>query len=155
MPPGCCLNSTFRQPATVDALTHASSVIPLVRSSEAASGIVTRLELPLNCSAPPYLPAVDHVAFWTVPSLLLPDESAAFVPLPSSNEYCATSPLAAAVELETFAPTSRTRRAARTASAAAGPAGPVHLGSMPNRSFAEVAVPGHSVPQELARGTSQ
>src|SRR5262249_48715016 len=123
-----------------------------VRSSDAASGIETSVELPLNCSAPPYLPAVDQVPFWIVPSLLLPDESAAFVPLPSSNEYCATSPVGAAVEVETFAPTSRTRTTPRAANAVARAAVPVHVGSMPKLSFAEVAVPGHFRSAESSLG---
>src|SRR3954469_15384636 len=71
-------------------LSHASSVMPFVRSSEAASGIETSVELPLNWSAPPYLPVFVQVPFCTVPLLPLPDESLSVVPEPSSNEYAAT-----------------------------------------------------------------
>ena len=31
--------------------------------------------VPLNCNAPPYLPAVDHVVFPTVPLFPFPDAS--------------------------------------------------------------------------------
>ena len=57
---------------TVDGLTHASSVIPLDRCSDAASGIVTSALVPLNCSALPYLPAVAQVAFVIVPVVAVP-----------------------------------------------------------------------------------
>src|SRR5262245_56643692 len=112
MPPGCCLNRTFFQPLTVDELTHASSVMPFVRSSDDESAMLTSDEVPLNCSAPPYLPDFDHVPFCTVPSFLLPDESATFAPAPSSNEYSAPRPLAAAFEFgAAAAATSRTSSA--------------------------------------------
>jgi len=54
---------------------------------------VTSAFVPLNCSAPPYLPDVDHVAFVIVPLFPLPDALATVVPEPSSNAYAATSPL--------------------------------------------------------------
>src|SRR6516164_1187773 len=79
-----------------EGLTHASSVIPVDRCSEAASGIVTSELVPLNCSAPPYLPDVTQVAFVIVPLFPLPDASLTVVPEPSSNAYAATSPLGAA-----------------------------------------------------------
>src|SRR6476619_7927731 len=76
---------------TVDGLTHASSVIAVVKRSEAASGMLTRALVPLNDSAVPYFPAVVQVAFMIVPALPLPDESVTVVPVPASNEYAATS----------------------------------------------------------------
>ena len=86
MPPACSLKRTVRQPTPVAVgRTHASSVIAVVRSSEATSATVTQLELPLNESAPPYLPAVVHAVFVATPSLLLPDVSRTDVPRPSSN----------------------------------------------------------------------
>ena len=81
---------------TVDGSTHASSVIPVVRCSDAASGIVTSALVPLNFSAPPYLPVVAHVALVSVPVLPFPDASVTVVPDPSSNPYAATNPGAAA-----------------------------------------------------------
>ncbi len=64
--------------------------MPVVRSSDAASGIVTRALVPLNVSALPYFPAVVHVAFASVPEFPLPDASATVVPDPSLNAYAAT-----------------------------------------------------------------
>jgi hypothetical protein len=52
---------------TVDGLTHASSVIAVVRCREVVSGTLMNAELPLNESAPPYLPVVVQVAFEMVP----------------------------------------------------------------------------------------
>src|SRR5437868_1224097 len=77
---------------TVDGFTHASSVIPVVRCRETESLIVTRELDPLNTRAPPNLPEVVHVALVTVPTFPMPDESATVVPVPSLNEYAATSP---------------------------------------------------------------
>src|SRR3954447_12755483 len=77
-------------------LTHASSVKPFVRSSAGASGTVTQLELPLNESAPPTLPAATQVVSRVVPALFCPVESRTVVPVPSSNAYDATRPLPAA-----------------------------------------------------------
>src|SRR6516164_4813260 len=71
-------------------LTHASSVIPVVRSSDGAS-LTTTVELvPLNLRASPYLPAVVQVALERVPVLPLPEPSAVVVPLPSLKAYDAT-----------------------------------------------------------------
>src|SRR5690348_11207213 len=72
--------------------TQASRVIPVVRCSEAASGMVTMEEVPLKDRASPYLPAVDQVALLIVPLLPLPDLSVTVVPVPSSKAYAATSP---------------------------------------------------------------
>jgi hypothetical protein len=54
----------------------------------------TRALLPLKTSAFPYFPAVVQVAFAIVPVFPFPEESATVVPVPSLNEYAATSPLA-------------------------------------------------------------
>ena len=76
-----------RQPVdTVVGMTHASSVIPVVRRKLAASAMVTRALEPLNTNPLPYLPAVVHVAFWIVPVFPLPDASFSVEPAPSSNE---------------------------------------------------------------------
>ena len=60
-------------------------VIPLVRSSEAASATVTQALVPLNDSAAPNLPAAVHVALEIVPALPWPDASATCTPLPWLN----------------------------------------------------------------------
>ena len=67
--------------------TQASSVIPVVRSSEFESGTLTKAFVPLKESALPYLPAAApaHVAFASVPLLPLPDWSVTVVPLPVSK----------------------------------------------------------------------
>src|ERR1043165_4616020 len=76
---------------TVDALTHASRVIPVVRCNEAVSLIFTVAFVPLNESALPYLPAVVQVALTTVPVFPLPEASATVLPVPSVKAYAATS----------------------------------------------------------------
>src|SRR3954453_8687856 len=81
----------LRSAFTLVGLSHASSVMPLVRWSDALSGMTTVDEVPLNCSAPPNLPVVQ-VPFCTVPLLPLPDVSVTVVPEASSNEYAATGP---------------------------------------------------------------
>jgi hypothetical protein len=75
-------------------LTHASSVMPVVRSRELESGTVTNELEPLNESALPNLPALApaHVALESVPLLPFPDRSAVVEPAPSSKAYAATSP---------------------------------------------------------------
>ena len=61
--------------------------------------MLTRALVPLKESAPPYFPDVDHVVFDVVPLLPVPEASPTVVPLPSLNEYAATSPgVAARVE---------------------------------------------------------
>ena len=52
--------------------THASSVMRLVRSSDAASAIVTQSLTPSNESARPNLPVVMRVARWA-PALPVPE----------------------------------------------------------------------------------
>src|SRR5690242_7230929 len=96
---------TSRQPElTADGLTHASIVIPVVRCSEALSGMVTIALIPLNTSALPYLPEVVHVAFAIVPVFPWPERSATVVPVPSLNAYAATrfGLLASVVAVATF-----------------------------------------------------
>jgi hypothetical protein len=87
---------------TVDGLTQASKVIPVVRRKLAESGMVSRALVPLNTSAFPYLPAVVQVAFWTVPVFPVPEASATAVPAPSLNEYAATRPAAGVPEVVTL-----------------------------------------------------
>ena len=63
-----------------------------MRSSDGASGTVTRLELPLKERAEPNLPAV-HVVPLAVPLFDLPEASPTVVPVLSSNPYAATRPV--------------------------------------------------------------
>src|SRR5712692_2356716 len=77
--------------SVIEGLTHASSVIPVLRSKDWASGIVTRAELPSNDRALPNFPAAAHVALAIVPTFPLPDASPADAPAPSLNAYAATS----------------------------------------------------------------
>src|SRR4051812_14654574 len=84
---------TERQLPVAEGLSHADSVIPLVRSSDALSATVTMPLLPLNDAALPDLPAVLHVTPpLSVPVFDWPEMSAVVVPVPSSNEYAATRP---------------------------------------------------------------
>src|SRR5258705_908241 len=99
------------QLVTVVGLTHASSVIAVVKRRDAESGIVTTALVPLNESAPPYFPAVDHVVADTVPVLPLPDRSVTVVPVPSLNEYAATRPVCAPADAAPN-PSTNTRPAA-------------------------------------------
>src|SRR3954464_13319918 len=88
---GCSLRITQRHsdPRAVGC-THASSVMPVVRSRLFASPTVTRLLVPLKLSAPPNLPAATCVAPVIVPGLLWPEESGAGVPVVSSNPHAPT-----------------------------------------------------------------
>jgi hypothetical protein len=81
---------------TAVGLTHASSVMPLVRRSDVASATVTLAFVPLKLSAFPYLPWVVQVALLMVPEFPLPERSVVFEPEPSLNEYAATRLLAEA-----------------------------------------------------------
>src|SRR6476620_7083995 len=88
---GCSLRMTVRQSApTAVGWTHASSVMPVVRSRLFASGTVTQLLVPLKLSAPPNLPAALCVAPVIVPVLLWPEASAAVVPVVSSKPQAPT-----------------------------------------------------------------
>src|SRR5436190_10486172 len=100
---------------TVAGLTHASKVMPPLSCSDVEFGTLTRALVPLNTSALPYLPAVAHVVAETVPVFPLPDESATDVPVPSSNEYAATSPPVAGVVAVAVFETSPTLPAASMA----------------------------------------
>src|SRR3954466_12569879 len=92
-PPGCSFRATVRQivPRALG-LTHASRVMPVVRSKVAESAIVTHALVPLNDSALPNLPAVLQVALLIVPGLPLPDESLTVVPVPSLTPWAAANP---------------------------------------------------------------
>jgi len=93
------LKTTVSHPVGVlDGFTQASRVMPVVRSSELESGILTRSLTPSKRSAFPYLPVVTQTGpFVNVPAFEFPDESERVVPDPSSNPYSATKPgLAAA-----------------------------------------------------------
>ena len=79
-------STTVRQFVFVAGEIQAISVIPVVKSSDAESGTVTRALLPLNDNALPNLPAVVHVAPTSVPVFPVPDRSAVAVPAPSLNE---------------------------------------------------------------------
>jgi hypothetical protein len=71
-------------PIATDGLTQASSVKALVRSSDAESGMLTQLDVPLNASAPPLWPATQLVSLVTpvLPCVVL---SCKVAPPPSSN----------------------------------------------------------------------
>src|SRR5919198_2741749 len=85
-------------------LTHASSVMPFVRSSEFESETVTQELVPLKDSALPNLPLVDQVVFAVVPVLLFPERSVTVVPVPSSKLYAATRPDGATLLTVTVTP---------------------------------------------------
>ena len=89
------MNTTVRQPPSADGRTHASSVIPVVRSSELASGTVTQSFTPSKLNADPNRPAALHTAPETEPTFPFPDESATLEPEPASNPYAATRPAGA------------------------------------------------------------
>ena len=81
-----CFCTTVLQPVWLAAgYTQASTVIPEVRSNDAASGTCTLAVEPLNESALPYLPEVVQDAPCRVPLLPFPDRSPTEVPDPSSN----------------------------------------------------------------------
>ncbi len=89
--PGCSLSRTVRQPdPTAVGRTHASSVMPVVRSSESASGTVTQSLMPSKLSAPPKRPPVLRVGPLSVPVLPRPDASAVVVPDASSKPHAPT-----------------------------------------------------------------
>ena len=93
MLPGCSFSIVVRQllPSPVGR-THASSVIPVVRSRLLASATVTRSLTPSKVSALPNFPAVVHVGPLIVPTLPLPELSAAAVPMPASKPHSPTRP---------------------------------------------------------------
>ena len=91
----------MRQLVTADGRTHASSVMPVVRSSEATSATVTRSLTPSNDSARPKRPAVERVAPEIVPVFELPDESVTVVPVVSSKPQAPTRPVGSTAGLLT------------------------------------------------------
>ena len=64
-------------------LTHASMVMPELRSRELLSGIVTMLLVPSKERALPYLPLGLHPVPVAVPEFPLPERSVTETPLPS------------------------------------------------------------------------
>src|SRR5438046_1621962 len=96
---------TLRQALRLLGFTHASSVIPVVRCSAAASLTVTQSLVPLKSSAPPMpvRPCVQ-VAPVIVPVLPLPETSLTIEPEPSLNPYAAISPPSARTVTVTPAP---------------------------------------------------
>src|SRR3954451_16298696 len=104
---------TSRQFPRVLGLTQASRVIPVVKSSEAASLIRTDALEPLNARALPKRPAELQVAPLSEPLLALPEVSLTAGPVPSSKPYAATRPAGALV------PGSTGREASTTTVAAA------------------------------------
>src|SRR4029453_15773596 len=93
MNPEVSLSRTVCQsaPAPVG-LTQAESVIPLLKSRSLASATVTQSLTPSKESAPPFLPAADHVAPEIVPVFPLPVASPAGVHVPASKDHAATRP---------------------------------------------------------------
>ncbi len=85
MPLVDCLKIAVRQlpPPSSFGLTHASSVIPVVRSSELLSGTVTEALVPLKLRALPNLPPASHVVPDVVPLFPVPDASPTALPVPS------------------------------------------------------------------------
>src|SRR6266545_4749724 len=92
---------TSRHPPPTVGYTHASKVIPVVKSNELASLTVTRALVPLNDRAGPNFPAVVHVAASIAPLFPLPDVSVTVVPAPSLNPYAATRPAGCALTVST------------------------------------------------------
>src|SRR6266850_5421998 len=72
--------------------THASSVIAVLKLSEAEGLITTRSLVPSKVSAEPYFPAAVQVGPKIVPVFPLPEASRTVVPAPSLNAYAATGP---------------------------------------------------------------
>ena len=88
--------------------TQASRVIPLVRSSEFESEMLTKSLAPSNFNAFPNFPLVTQAGpFFRVPLFELPDASLRVVPVPSSKPYAATSPGIAAKEIALVLPVIR------------------------------------------------
>src|SRR3954447_9838464 len=79
-------------PIAAAGLTQASSVTPVVRSSDGLSRIATVALVPLNDRPAPFLPVV-RVAFAIVPLLLRPEASSTALPDGSSKPKAATCPV--------------------------------------------------------------
>jgi len=72
--PGRSLKITDRQlDPNADGFTHASNVIPVVKSRLFESGTDTKLFDPLKLNAFPNFPAADHTALLNVPVPPCPD----------------------------------------------------------------------------------
>ena len=82
----CSLKTTVRHAPTEVGRTHASSVMPVVRSSSAWSLMRTLSLVPSNVRPPPLRPAAVHVGPVSVPVWPCPLRSVSVVPLPSLNE---------------------------------------------------------------------
>ena len=79
------------KPVRTEGFTHASSVMPFVRSRELASLILTKSFVPSNKMAAPYLPEADQPGpLVNIPVLLFPELSLAVVPVFSLNPNAAT-----------------------------------------------------------------
>ncbi len=81
--PGCELESFF---------THRETVI-LFTFSQSPKGISTKSSMPSKFRAWPILPVAHDGPFWSIPTLPLPEESAAEVPDTSSSFHQPTRPL--------------------------------------------------------------
>src|SRR5687767_2817452 len=92
-PPDDSFISTVLHPDSVVGYTHASSVIPFVRSRPGASLTVTMSFVPSNVNAEPKRPDVVQTAPDTVPAWALPEESARVVPDPSLNPHAPIAPV--------------------------------------------------------------
>src|SRR5687768_1415482 len=78
-------------PVSSEGFTHASIVMPLIRSRELASLMFTKSFAPSNKIAEPYFPAGDQAGpLINVPVLLLPELSYVIVPVFSLKPYAAT-----------------------------------------------------------------
>ncbi len=79
-------------PLAAVGITHANSVIAVVRFSDGELATTTTSFVPSKLSAPPNRPCGLHVAPEITPVLLFPDASAVVGPAPSLNPHAATSP---------------------------------------------------------------
>src|SRR5262249_16242670 len=115
MPVPRSFSTAVSHPAISVGFTHASIVMPVVRSSGllVVSGTVTQSSTPSNRSARPNLPAT-RAAPRIVPFRPVSEESTAAVPLASSNPKASTRPsLPSQTDLPTPPPGPRTAPAGR------------------------------------------
>src|SRR3954451_12875682 len=88
---GCSLSITVRQALpTAVGRTQPSSVMPVVRSSESASGTVTQSLMPSKLSAPPNFPVALRTGPLSVPVLPRPEATAVVVAPVSSKPHAPT-----------------------------------------------------------------
>ena len=90
--PVSCFIMTARYPPLAVGKTHASSVMPLVKSRLATSLTLTRLLVPLKDKFFPNFPDVFQVAPPMVPLFPLPEASAVVLPAPSSKPKATSKP---------------------------------------------------------------